>query len=68
MIMSTAPMIRLDGTSAGASNGLVLAAGSDGSTIRGLAITNYDDAGEGNAIVINSDFQHDCWQLHRCEF
>ncbi len=50
------PIIRIDGDFAfGAANGLVLGAGSDGSTIRGLAITGFDDASGGNAIIINSD-------------
>ncbi len=39
---TTAPLIDLDGTSAGSSaNGLDLAAGSGGSTIRALVITNF---------------------------
>jgi len=43
---ATAPLIDLDGTSAGTgADGLVLAAGSDGSTIRGLVINNFTYAG-----------------------
>ena len=40
------PRVTLDGTAAGASiNGLVLAAGSDGSVVRGLQIVNFDADG-----------------------
>ena len=39
------PIIVLDGSGAGAVDGLSLAAGSDGSTIRGLVINNFGDAG-----------------------
>ncbi len=43
---TTAPLIDLDGTSAGTgADGLVLAAGSAGSTIRGLVINNFTYAG-----------------------
>ena len=47
-----APMIVVDGTNAGASaDGLRLGAGSSGSTIRGLVITNFD----GDGIQIDAD-------------
>ncbi len=49
------PVIRLDGYFAGAADGLVLGSGSDGSTIRGLAITDFANGSQGNAIVINSN-------------
>ena len=40
------PLVTLDGRDAGAySDGLVLSAGSDGSTVRGLAIVNFSDEG-----------------------
>ena len=40
------PLIDLDGTSAGTgANGLVLATGSDGSSVRGLVINNFSDDG-----------------------
>jgi hypothetical protein len=45
------PIIELDGSLAGAGNGLTLAAGSDGSTISGLVINRFD----GNGIHIASD-------------
>ncbi|MGB5440287.1 MAG: DUF4347 domain-containing protein, partial [Gammaproteobacteria bacterium] len=51
---SGTPLIELSAASTGTADGLVLAAGSDGSTIRGLSITGFD-SGQG-AIVINSDF------------
>lgn len=38
---ASAPVIELTGTLAGSANGLYLAAGSDGSTIRGLAINRF---------------------------
>ena len=37
--------IVLNGAGVGAADGLVLASGSDGSTIRGLAIRDFDQAG-----------------------
>jgi len=47
----TTPLIELNGSSAGASvDGLTLAAGSDGSTIQGLVINNFDY----NGIVVRS--------------
>ena len=42
---STTPIIELDGTSAGAVDGLTLAVGSNGSTLRGLVINQFGDAG-----------------------
>ncbi len=46
---SGAPVVELDGTSptlvAGTENGLYLTAGSDGSTVRGLAIHGFPDSG-----------------------
>ncbi len=39
------PIIGLNGTDAGAVDGLTLAAGSDGSTIRGLVINRFGEAG-----------------------
>ncbi|WP_165219276.1 PKD domain-containing protein [Aquisphaera insulae] len=44
------PLIRIDGSSAGGSNGLVLGVGSDGSTVRGLGIANFS----ADAIVLAS--------------
>ena len=59
------PMVELNGTGAGAVNGLVLAAGSGGSTIRGLVIQNFNRNGilvqsannviAGNYIGIDAD-------------
>src|SRR5207244_2517283 len=40
-----APLITIDGTSAGTSDGLDLNSGASGSTIKGLAITNFAGAG-----------------------
>ena len=54
---TNAPLIDLDGTSAGTGvDGLVLAAGSDGSTVKALVISNFTDDGisittTDNAIV-----------------
>ena len=56
---SGTPLVELDGTNAGTSaDGLVLGAGSGGSTIRGLVINRFDRAGlqvesDGNIIVGN---------------
>ena len=52
------PAIELSGTGAGAVNGLVLAAGSNGSTIRGLVVQNFNQSGilvqsTGNTIAGN---------------
>jgi parallel beta-helix repeat protein len=47
---TSSPIIELNGTSAGAVDGLTLAAGSDSSTIRSLVINRF----EGNGITINS--------------
>ncbi|MDV6029055.1 MAG: DUF4347 domain-containing protein [Phycisphaera sp. RhM] len=52
------PAIKLDGTGAGAVNGLLLAAGSENSTIRGFVIQNFDQSGiliqsTGNTIAGN---------------
>ncbi|MCS7469466.1 DUF2341 domain-containing protein, partial [Stieleria sp. ICT_E10.1] len=52
------PAIKLDGTAAGAVNGLLLAAGSENSTIRGFVIQNFDQSGiliqsAGNTIAGN---------------
>ncbi|HNP29217.1 MAG TPA: DUF4347 domain-containing protein, partial [Nitrospirales bacterium] len=53
------PIIELDGTSAGAVDGLRLITGSDGSTIRGLVINQFSSQGieinnsDGNTIVGN---------------
>ena len=41
----TVPIIEINGASAGAVDGIVLDAGSDGSTIQGLIINRFDDAG-----------------------
>ncbi len=52
---TSAPLIDLDGTSAGSgADGLDLAAGSGGSTIRGLVINNFS----GDGISITHDRQH----------
>ena len=61
----TSPIIELNGSGAGAVNGLVLAAGSGGSTIRGLVIQNFNQSGilvqsannviAGNYIGLDSD-------------
>ncbi|WP_416673345.1 Calx-beta domain-containing protein [Egbenema bharatensis] len=45
------PVIELNGTSAGNTAGLILGVGSDGSTIQGLIINNFEGAG----IVANGD-------------
>ncbi len=48
--------IQLDGALAGNVDGLILKPGSDGSTIKGLAITGYDATGPaGDAVTIESD-------------
>ena len=41
----TVPIIEINGASAGAVDGIILDAGSDGSTIQGLIINRFDDAG-----------------------
>lgn len=57
---SNTPVIELTGTLAGSANGLYLAAGSDGSTIRGLAINRFSQSGiaigtsSNNFVVGNS--------------
>ena len=54
----TTPIIELNGAGAGAVNGLVLGAGSGGSTIRGLVIQNFNQSGilvqsAGNTVAGN---------------
>ena len=46
------PLIEVNGTSAGAVNGLTLAAGSNGSIIQGLIINRF---GSGNGILVQSN-------------
>ena len=59
---SNAPVIQIDGTELSAVIGdnydaFRLAAGSDGSTIRGLSITNFTDGGFwGDAFDVRSDY------------
>ena len=53
------PMVVLDGSSAGTVDGLTLAAGSDGSTIRGLVINNFTNSGilltlSGNHTIVGN--------------
>ena len=48
---ATTPIVELNGTGAGAANGLTLDAGGDGSTVRGLVINRFS----GDGIQINSD-------------
>jgi hypothetical protein len=48
---SSAPLIDLDGTSAGSTIGLTLDVGSDGSTIRGLVINNFT---QGGILIVSS--------------
>ena len=53
------PFVVLDGSGAGLSDGLTLGSGSDGSTIRGLVINNFGDAGikledSGNHIIVGN--------------
>ena len=59
---SGSPIIVLNGSAAGAgAHGLRLIVGSDGSTIRGLAINQFDQDG----IRITGSGSHNRWQLHR---
>ena len=51
---SGTPLITLDGSGAGSVHGLQLAAGSDGSEVRGLAITNFNGVG----ILLISSHNH----------
>ncbi len=58
-LTATVPIIELNGASAGAVDGIILAAGSDGSTIRGLVINNFGDAGikledSGNHTIVGN--------------
>ncbi|MGI9517880.1 MAG: DUF4347 domain-containing protein, partial [Pirellulaceae bacterium] len=52
------PVIELDGSSAGSANGLYLAAGSDGSEIRGLVINQFSGVGSGYGIYVDSSNNH----------
>jgi CSLREA domain-containing protein len=51
------PLIQLDGSNAGTSSGLTLAAGSGGSVVEGLDVANFDPTGndQNAAIVVQSD-------------
>ena len=51
----TSPVIQIDGSSAGDVDGLVLSAGSNGSTIRDLALVGFNGASQGRAILVESD-------------